>query len=229
MTPADIIAQRAAGIITTEEMMDTLLSRWYTFGAVVTIDGVATDAYVAGDWDQVVMALYCGDLTGSEFQRLADRARHQASAIPSCRQDPPRSCADRDREQITNHLARLIAASFNADDIAEGLGITDSQVHQKRVTRELWAIPHGDSWRFPASQFDLDPALRQPMRQVRGLAHVFPALPSDLHPIAVDGFLHTSQPDLYRDWAHTPLEWLRDGGDISAAVTTALANDWYGR
>lgn len=60
------------------------------------------------------------------------------------------------------------------------------------------------------------------------MAQVLPGSPADLHPAAVDGFLHTSQSDLYRDRPQTPLEWLRDGGDISAAVTSALASDWYG-
>ncbi len=73
--PAEIIDQRTAGIITTEEMMDRLMKWRYTFGDVVRIGGVATDAYVTGDWDAIEMAFYRGQLSDDEFQQLADRQR----------------------------------------------------------------------------------------------------------------------------------------------------------
>ncbi|PQM45001.1 hypothetical protein C1Y40_04840 [Mycobacterium talmoniae] len=72
-TPAEIIDRRAAGLIGTEEMMETLLKWDYSFGSVVHIDGVATDAYTTGDWDAIEMAFYRGLLSDDEFQALADR------------------------------------------------------------------------------------------------------------------------------------------------------------
>jgi len=230
VTPAEIIAQRSAGIINTEQMMDALLSWSSTFGDVVYIDGYATDAYIAGDWDRIPMAFYRGELTEDEFQRIADYAQPQASEIPADRRDAPPVPPDVvEREQVTKHVTRLLATAYDSEGVATGLGITDSQVEQKRVARELWAIPLGSSWRFPACQFDIDATSRRPIRQVRGLARVLSALPVDQHPIAVDGFLHTSQPGLYQDRPQTPLEWLRGGGDISAAETCAAESDWYGR
>lgn len=71
--PAGIIDQRAAGIITTEQMMEKLLGRTHSVGQVARINGVDTDAYVAGDWDSIETAFYRGHLTDEEFQRLADR------------------------------------------------------------------------------------------------------------------------------------------------------------
>lgn len=73
--PAEIIDQRTAGIITTEQMMEKLLGWRYSFGEVARINGVATDAYTAGDWDSIETAFYVGQLTDDEFQRLADRQR----------------------------------------------------------------------------------------------------------------------------------------------------------
>lgn len=210
--------------------MDALLNWSYTFGSVVYIDGVVTDAYISGDWDDICMAFYRGELTDVEFQRIADYAHHQASEIPADRPDdqpvPPDVIV---REQITEHLTRLLATAYDSEDMATGLGITDSQVAHKRLTRELWAIPDGSSWRFPACQFDIDATSQRPIRQVRGLSRVLTALPVDLHPIAVDGFLHTSQSGLNEDRPQTPLEWLRGGGDINAAETCAAELDWYGR
>lgn len=71
--PAEIIDQRSAGIINTEQMMAKLLGWTYSVGQVVRINGVATDAYITGDWDSIETAFYRGQLSGDEFQRLADR------------------------------------------------------------------------------------------------------------------------------------------------------------
>ena len=73
--PAEVIDKRTAGIITTEQMMNKLLNWHYTFGQVARINDVATDAYVAGDWDAIETAYYRGQLTDDEFQQLADRQR----------------------------------------------------------------------------------------------------------------------------------------------------------
>jgi hypothetical protein len=73
--PAEIIDQRTAGMITTEQMMDKLMNWHYTVGDVVRIGGVATDAYMTGDWDAIEMAFYRGQLSDDEFQQLADRQR----------------------------------------------------------------------------------------------------------------------------------------------------------
>ncbi|OIN78874.1 winged helix-turn-helix domain-containing protein [Mycobacterium malmoense] len=76
-TPAEIIDRRAAGMIGDRSMMERLLNWKYSFGGVVRIDGVATDAYTTGDWDDIEMAFYRGLLSDDEFQALA--ARHLKS------------------------------------------------------------------------------------------------------------------------------------------------------
>jgi len=115
-----------------------------------------------------------------------------------------------------------------AEDVASGLKISASRVRQKRLARELWAIADGQSWVFPVPQFETGDS-GGPVRVVRGLDQVFKALPEDLHPVAVDGFLHAPQAELYLDRPLTPLEWLRGGGDIDQAVSAAANADWYGR
>lgn len=76
LKPAEIIDQRTAGIITTEQMMDKLMNWRYSFGDVVRIGDVATDAYMTGDWDAIEMAFYRGQLSDDEFRQLADRQRN---------------------------------------------------------------------------------------------------------------------------------------------------------
>ena len=72
-TPAEIIDRRVAGMIDDHEMMERLLNWKYSFGGVERIDGVATDAYTTGDWDEIEMAFYRGLLSDEEFQSLATR------------------------------------------------------------------------------------------------------------------------------------------------------------
>lgn len=71
--PAEIIDRRAAGMIDDRDMMERLLNWKYSFGGVVRIVGVATDAYTTGDWDDIEMAFYRGLLSDDEFQTLATR------------------------------------------------------------------------------------------------------------------------------------------------------------
>jgi hypothetical protein len=128
--------------------------------------------------------------------------------------------------EIAGHGAYLAVTAFTADEVATGLSISASLVRQKRIACELWAIPDGKTWVFPVLQFETGDN-GGPVRQIRGLDHVFKALPQDLHPVAVAGFLRTPQPDLFRGRAMTPIEWLRDGGDVDQAVAAASTVDWY--
>jgi Homeodomain-like domain len=70
-TPAEIIDSRAAGDIDSQEMMERLRNWPYSFGSVPRIDDVATDAYMAGDWDQVMSAHYRDLISDDEFAELA--------------------------------------------------------------------------------------------------------------------------------------------------------------
>ena len=72
-TPAEIIDRRTAGQISTEQMMDQLLNWTFTFGTVPKVDGVATDAYTPGSWDEIERAFYRGQLTEDELGRLMEK------------------------------------------------------------------------------------------------------------------------------------------------------------
>lgn len=127
--------------------------------------------------------------------------------------------------EVAGHVARLAVTAFTAAQVAAGLGVTAYSVRQKRLAGELWAIPDGTTWVFPALQFETGED-GGPDRQVRGLDQVLKALPAGMHSVSVAGFLRTPQPDLYLDRAMTPVEWLRGGGDIAQAVAAATNIDW---
>lgn len=124
--------------------------------------------------------------------------------------------------EITARIKHLVTTALTAAEVANGLGITTTEVHEKQLARRLWAITDGQSWMFPAPQFEIGNDGHH-LRVIRGIDQVLKALPEDLHPIAVQGFLNTPQPNLSTDRAATPLEWLQGGGDIATAVTAASA------
>lgn len=77
-TPAEVIDKREAGLIDDAAMMDTSLNWQYEVGRVEYVDGVATDAYTARDWDDVEQAYSRYRLTDDEFTRLLARHQHPA-------------------------------------------------------------------------------------------------------------------------------------------------------
>jgi hypothetical protein len=129
--------------------------------------------------------------------------------------------------EAAGHTARLLSTAYSAREVADLLGVTDSRVRQRRGDRTLWAIEDGGGWVFPSLQFE-DAVGRR--GQIRHLDQVLPAIPTDLHPLAVARLLTTAQPDLIVDGQQvSPLQWLRDGGDVEVVRAIVEAADWAGR
>lgn len=82
-TALDIITERDAGVINDEQMMQALKELDYTDGHVPEVDGVATDAYVRGSWDDIEFAFQRDRLTFNQYSELfavhRDRQRDAAS------------------------------------------------------------------------------------------------------------------------------------------------------
>jgi hypothetical protein len=114
--------------------------------------------------------------------------------------------------------AAILADSADVAEVAERLSVTRARVRQRAAERTLLAIREDDEWRFPRGQFaDAAP--------IRGLPAVSLALPIDLHPVAVWGFLTEPSTDLpIDDVPASPLDWLRSGGspDPVAAIAREL-------
>lgn len=66
----DIIDERDAGKIDTRMMMRKLGNADYTDGHVPDVDGVATDAYVRGSWDDIEYAFQQDRLTFEQYSEL---------------------------------------------------------------------------------------------------------------------------------------------------------------
>ena len=106
-----------------------------------------------------------------------------------------------------------------ASDVAKALGVSATRIRQRALERSLYAIRSGDTWRFPAWQFDSTTG-----QEILGLAAVIPAFSPTLHPIAVFRFLDEPSTDLEIDDEPTsPLRWLATGGDPAPVAEIAAA------
>lgn len=168
----------------------------------------------------------------------------QLSAIPpEASQLPERDAQLLDAGGLTNSpgsYARAVAKSAAAvaelrvtaaspSQVAAALKVSMARVRQLRGDRALWAIREGaDRWAFPTLQFEVDPrAAGVRTRQIPGLAAVFQTLPEDLHPLALQGFLLTPQPDLVLDGVPVPpLVWLRSGGNVTPVLGMVQASEY---
>jgi hypothetical protein len=107
----------------------------------------------------------------------------------------------------------------SAGDVAKALGVSAARIRQRAVDRTLYAIRTGETWRFPAWQFDPDTG-----HEVPGLASVISSFSPTLHPIAVYRFLDAPSPDLeIDDEPVSPLRWLATGGDPTPVAEIAAA------
>jgi hypothetical protein len=131
---------------------------------------------------------------------------------------------------VLARMGLLINTAVSANEVASALGVNKSRVRQRRLARTLWAIYDNGAWVFPVMQFEADPKTGVLNRQVRGLEQVLPALPGNLHPVAIAGFLDTPHPDLaLAGRPMTPKQWLHSGGDVAAVQRLVEAADWASR
>lgn len=131
---------------------------------------------------------------------------------------------------VIAHMGRLYGTAYSAAEVANGLGVNDSRVRQRRLNRTLWAIDDDGSWVFPAIQFECVDNGRGDvsLRTVRGLDRVLPQLLlKDLHPTAVAGFLLTPQHELpIAGQPASVRDWLLHGGAVEPVHVLLELGDW---
>lgn len=122
----------------------------------------------------------------------------------------------------TANLADAIRDSISVNDAAESLGVDGSRVRHRVADGALYGFKVGGRLRLPRWQFTEDGT------PLPGLRTVLKALPDDLHPLELSGFMTTSDPDLVvSDHPTTPRDWLAGGG--AATIVAELArglNTW---
>lgn len=112
----------------------------------------------------------------------------------------------------SSNLAEQTRQSLSVGQAAKLLLVDGSRVRHRVRDRALYAFKIGAGLRLPTWQFERDQA-------IPGLRAVLAALPADLHPLEVAGFMTTPDPDLaLADEPTSPRDWLAGGGEPAAVV-----------
>ena len=127
-----------------------------------------------------------------------------------------------DEDPVAASVARyseLLASSLSTKAAAARLDVGASRVRQllNATPPGLYGFKdHNDSWKIPRFQFGQDGL-------IRGMKEVLRVLNSDLHPLEVQTWFRTPNPDLLDEEERqlSPLQWLGKGEDIEAVVDIA--------
>jgi len=121
--------------------------------------------------------------------------------------------------RTAERYATMMALALTEDEVQRVLGVKPSRVRQRVADRSLYAIAVGKERRFPQVQF-------HESGLVPDIGKVLQALPEDLHPVEVESWLTSPNPDLLageEGEALSPREWLISGGSVSPLL--AMARD----
>lgn len=119
--------------------------------------------------------------------------------------------------RTVERYATMMALALTEDEVQKVLGVKPSRVRQRIADRSLYAIAVGKERRFPQVQFherDLVP----------GIGRVLQTLPEDLHPVEVEDWLTSPNPDLLageEGEVLSPREWLISGGSAASLLPMA--------
>lgn len=153
-------------------------------------------------------------LTGDQESVLAEHG----GIIAAGGEREPASTARAGLRALSANLAEQARTSIPVTQAAERLGVDASRVRHRVRDHALYGFKIGSSLRLPLWQFTSDGT------PLPGLRAVLAALPADLHPLEVAGFMTTADPDLtVADEALSPRQWLTAGGDVR--VVCAIAAD----
>lgn len=150
-----------------------------------------------------------GELTPTERDELAEAGAHPAS----------NSSLEAARGRRVGWQVVTLAGALDVAETAQRLGVDPTRIRQRLRDRTLYGLrPDGRSWRLPRFQFD------ETGGEIPHLGEVLRALPPDLHPRSVQGFLTTPTPELSAGGTATaPRDWLHGGGCVEPVVALAAA------
>lgn len=179
-----------------------------TIADVLAPFGVAEDDFVAALSHDLQAP---PDAAASRLTTAEEQVLHEHGGIGESLGDDETVRAAVLRSASSN-LAALTRESLSVEQVAKLLFVDASRVRHRVRDRALYAFKIGAALRLPTWQLDEH-------EPIPGLRAVLAALPADLHPLEVVGFMTTPDPDLeVAEEPLTPREWLVGGGDIRAVV-----------
>ncbi len=119
------------------------------------------------------------------------------------------------------HETELLAGAVTVQQAAVRMGVSASRIRHLVADKELAAIRTSRRLLLPAWQFD---GVGKPLR---GLRDVLKHARSPEHPLAMQAFMTTPQPELQvDDRVLTPREWLISGGDPNDVAELLAGDVW---
>ena len=116
-------------------------------------------------------------------------------------------------------LERLLRSSLTIDAAADALGVSRSRISHRLKAQSIYAFTVQGRRYLPRWQFRI-PIGAGKAEVIPELAHVVPAIPRDLHALAVEAFMTTPLPDIDDK---SPVEHLCTGGVVDV-ITDWLAS-----
>jgi hypothetical protein len=115
-------------------------------------------------------------------------------------------------------VAQLASRGLTVAQFAERTGVTQGRIRQRLVEPSLYAFRMSGDQQI--ADWQLDGASTLP-----GLDVIVPAIPRELHPLAIENFMTRPNGDLEVDGeALSPAEWLRSGGSPSVVADLVTAS-----
>lgn len=115
-------------------------------------------------------------------------------------------------------MSEIVGSALTLDHVAETLGLSRSRISHRLAEQTLWAFTaHGHRY-VPRWQITTDvprDRSRFGVGTLPGLPQVVPAIPKNLHPLAVETFMTAARDEFE---GRSPVEWLVSGGDPEAIV-----------
>lgn len=121
--------------------------------------------------------------------------------------------------------AGLLASALTVEQVARAAGVDASRIRHRLAAGELFSLPSGRGRARLVPRFQLDDG----GRPLPAVGKVLQALPPGLHPLELEGFFTTPQPDLELDGQPaSPRTFLASGGDAGEVVRLAAGLDDLG-
>ncbi|GAB3267252.1 helix-turn-helix domain-containing protein [Arthrobacter pigmenti] len=173
------------------------------------------------------------DFTAELARHLQKRPQPESAALTRDQEDilsqhggvAPVRDSDVGRQMVAStqaNLAEQIRSSISVEETATLLQIDPSRVRRWLRDLALYGFKFGAATRIPRWQFT---SQGTPLPRLRA---VLQALPNDLHPLEVAGFMTTADPDLtVRNEQVSPREWLEAGGNVEPILELVDAIDTW--
>ena len=134
------------------------------------------------------------------------------------------SAVDRGALQLRAAEAWLsqLCTTMSLEETTGYLGWSEEAVQAAVSEGRLYGVDISGRLRFPAFQFNVGSATKL----IPGLTDIIEAVAPRWDWRSVAGFMATPQSSLIAEGRKTPVEWLRDGGDVAAVISIVESNDW---